>query len=295
MRSHKFLAGTVTGVALVLLVSGLLLAGLGRQGTSAASGTPETKSTTSAATPGATTGVSKDETNALEQRMITTISDAEWNAAATTLGMSASDFDGAINSGKSVATLGASHNVTTEQVRAAMVAAGSAAVNTAVQNGTITQSEADLLNNGLVAAIADKVTHANADEAANAGTGTPTANQKSTDGQKPAPSTAESAIEDAVSNADFSAMASTLGVSADQLKTAWGNPADLAALATSHHVTVQQLKDALVATGQQALDQAVAHGTVTRTEADSLGTRMVQAMAKKLSGMLDATVATPTP
>ena len=44
MRSHKFLAGAVTGVALVVLVSGLFLAGVSRQPTSAASGTPVAKS-----------------------------------------------------------------------------------------------------------------------------------------------------------------------------------------------------------------------------------------------------------
>jgi hypothetical protein len=252
MRSHTFLAGAVTGVVLVLLVSGLLLAGLGRQPTSAASGTPETGSAKTAATPGDTTGLSKAEINDVEQRMINIVSDAEWNAAATTLGMSSSDFEAAITGGKSVAALGAPHNVTTEQVRTAMVAAGSTAVSAALQRGTITQPGADTLNNGLVAAIADKVTHANSEETASAASGTPTVDEKTLDAQKQAVASPAAAANDNIANAELSAMASTLGVSAEELKTTLSVSGG-ATLAAAHHVTAQQLNDAMVAAGQQAL------------------------------------------
>src|SRR6185312_7850579 len=195
MRSHKFLAGAVTGIALVFLVSGLFLAGVGRHPTSAASGTAVAKSP---ATEAATPGISKAEINALEQRMITVISDAEWSAAATTLGMTRAGFDTAINAGQSVASLGAPHNVTTDQVHAAMVAAGTATVSAAEQTGTITQADADFLDQGLVTAIADKVTHANTDDSA-AGAGTPAAGEKALEAQKKAGAQSANDVDDAIS------------------------------------------------------------------------------------------------
>lgn len=293
MRSHKFLAGAVTGVALVVLVSGLFLAGVSRQPTSAASGTPVAKSP---ATDAATPGISKAEINALEQRMITAISDAEWSAAATTLGMTRADFDTAINAGQTVASLGAPHNVTADQVHTAMVAAGTATVSAAEQNGTITQADADFLDQGLVTAIADKVTHANIDDAA-AGAGTPAAGEQALDAQKKAGAQLANDVDNAISKAELSAMAPALGVSADELDAALrSGPSDFAALANAHHVTAQQLEDALVAAGEQALDQAVASGTVSSSDADSLRTGHVQLMAQKLSHMVDApATATPTP
>jgi hypothetical protein len=296
MKSHKFLAGTLTGVALVLLVSVLLLTQLGRQLASAASGTPETKSTASAAASPSTkndqmkTSVANDP----ESRMVTPVSDAEWGAGATTLGMSASDFEAAIKAGKLVADLGAPHNVTAMQVWTAMVAAGTAAVNTAVQNGTITQADADALTSGIVTAIADKVTHANTDTGSAAGT--PTANDQALEAQKRALASQSDDVSNAVTDAEISAMASTLGVSADDLKTALSNPADIATLAAAHNVTAQQLQDAMVTAGQQALNQAVTAGTISPADADSLKTGLVQLMAEKLSHMASAPdTATPAP
>lgn len=308
MRSHKFLAGAVTGVALVLLISVLLLTELGRQPASAAPGTPapqstksaatpvasEPQSTKSAAAPEATPGGAKTGINTLEQRMMTTVSDAEWNAAATSLGMTANGFEAAIRGGQTVASLGASHNVTADQIQTAMIAAGTAAVNTAVQNGTITQADADTLNSTLVTAIAYKVSHANID--GGSGVGTPAVDDPALVAQKRALAQQPNDISNTISDAEISAMASTLGVRVDDLNTAMSNPSDVATLAASHHVTAQQLQDAMVAAGQQALNQAVTAGTVSQSDADSLKTGLVQPMAEKLSHMASAPdTATPAP
>jgi hypothetical protein len=70
----------------------------------------------------------------------------------------------------------------------------------------------------------------------------------------------------------------------------------VATLAAAHHVTAQQLNDAMVAAGQQALGQAVANETVSQSSADSLRTGLVQLMAEKLSSMVNApAVGTPVP
>lgn len=289
MRSHKFLAGAVTGVALVLLVTGLLLAGVGRQPTSAAGSTPPAGT---AATKAATlTPLPANNVNQLEQRMIAPISDAEWGAAATALGMTNDDFVSAINSGTSVADLGSTSNITADQVRSAMIAAGTAVVNAAVQGGTITQADASVLNSGLVAAIADKVTRAGTGDPTTR-QGTPTVDGNALDAQKRAAAGEASAMNNTVAAAEISALASTLGVSLDALKPALDNSADLAALAASHHITAQQLEETLITAGQQALDQAVASGNLSQTDADGLRTSLVQPMAEKLSHGVDA-AATP--
>ncbi|HVX30253.1 MAG TPA: hypothetical protein VHA53_07210 [Nitrolancea sp.] len=289
MRSHKFLAGAVTGVALVVLVSGLLLAGIGRQPANAAGGTPaaDTGAKATAAATGTLTSPPANKINELEQQMIMPISDAEWNAAATTLGMTQADFEAAINGGQSVAALGAPRQVSVDQVRGAMVAAGTAVVNAAVHDGSITQADGDLLNSGIVTAIADKVSHANIDDPA-AGTGTPTAGESALDAQKRAGADPAAAINNTVAAAEISALASTLGVSLDQIKPVLDNPAEMATLAASHHVTAQQLEDTLIAAGQQALDQAVTSGTISQSDADGLRTSVVQPMAEKLSHAVDA-------
>lgn len=303
MRSHKFLAGAVTGVALVVLVTGLLLAGIGRQPTSAAGGTPSTDGASStpevaaketAQALGTLTSRPADKLNQLEQQLIMPISDAEWHAAATMLGMTDTDFQHAIDDGHSVASLGAPHQVTADQVRSGMIAAGTAVVNAAVQDGTITQDDATALNNGLVTAIADKVTHAHTDDATT-GPGTPTAGESALDAQKRAAAGSAPAINNTIMDAEFSALASALGVTLDQLKSTLENPATLATLAATHHVSAQQLNDALVTAGQQALDQAVANGTVSQADANSLRTSLVQLTAEKLSHVVDAAAATPTP
>jgi hypothetical protein len=293
MRSHKFLAGAVTGIALVVAITGLLLAGVGRQPTSAAGSTPVANPSAKAAAAGTTTALPDNKLNQIEQQMIMPISDAEWSAAATALGMTQANFEDAINAGQSVATLGASSQVSVDQVRTAMVAAGTAVVNAAVQNGTLTQADADALNSGIVTAIADKVTHAHSDDPTTS-TGTPTSDESAQDAQKRAAAGSVPAINNTIAAAEISALASTLGLSPDQIKPALDNPSELATLAASHHITAQQLEAALAAAGQQALDQAVANGTVSQSDAAGLRTSLVQPMAAKLSHVVDA-AATPVP
>lgn len=295
MRSHKFLAGIVTGVALVVLVTGLLLAGVGRQPTNAAGSTPVANASAKA-TPAATgtlTAQPDNNVSQLEQRMINPISDAEWNAAATALGINEADFVAAIKTGQSVAVLGAPHQVSADQVRSAMIAAGTAVVSAAVQDNTITQAESNVLDHGMVTAIADKVTHANTGDSTT-GPGTPAGDEKALDAQKRAAAGSAPAINNTIAAAEISAMASTLGISLNEIKPALDNPAELATLAASHHINAQQLQEALVTAGRQALDQAVASGTVSQSDADGLGTSLVQLMAEKLSHIVDV-VATPVP
>jgi len=91
-----------------------------------------------------------------------------------------------------------------------MVAAGSATVNAALQHRTISQSDADALNSGIM--TTEKVTLTNTNNASSSGPQKPAANDRTLAAQKRALAQQPDDIRHAVSNAEISAMAATLGI-----------------------------------------------------------------------------------
>lgn len=65
-------------------------------------------------------------------------------------------------------------------------------------------------------------------------------------------------------------------------------------LATTRHVTAQQVKDAMLAAGQATLDQAVQSGRLTQAQADQASDDLVQPFAQKVFNMIE-TVLQVTP
>ncbi len=296
MRPTKFLIGMTSGAVLALLITGALLLGLGQLATSAQGGTPAASTPMSTTTPikqssdtGTPVSIAR---GALEQRMLQPVSDAEWNAAASTLGITVDDLNSQLKDGHSVDELGSTKGVTAQQIKDAMIAAGQAQVADAVQSGTISQADADRLNQGLVQAIADKVTRANTPSD---GTPGPTSDQiKDVTAKKSAAGQNEQ-VADTVTMAELSAAAQTLGVTSDQLKESLGSDSGLSNYPSAQNVTEQQVMDAMIAAGQATLDQAVQNGTLSQADADQAGKDIVQLFAEKITGgLFGSGQATPT-
>lgn len=272
-------------LALVLVLV-LTLSGLGNAATSAAPGTVTTKTATASGTPAPPPQPPKPCCLTPAQQAI---SDAEWAAAEHDLGLDSVQFIAALKIGTSVDQLATEHQTTTEKVRADMVAAGRDAVAAALRGGAIDQAEADTLNNSLVTAIADKVTHANVEPSNPA---TPTSGDKDLMHQKSAGANT-SATFIMVNEAELHALATKLGVSDDQIKADLAGCLSVAAL-NGHSADQAQIRDVMVAAGQSAVDAAVQRGQVTPAQADQLRQSVVTAFADKVSSALTNAGSSPS-
>jgi len=297
MPSLKFLVGACCGVLVMIVVLGLMAGGLGLGYTSAApGGTPQSGKV---AGPAASI-TSKQPRSAADQQLLDLISNAEWSAAAQTLGISVDELSAALNDGRSVDQLAAAHQTTTSQVKDAMLATGQAAVASARQQALATQQQADTLDNTLVPAVAEKLTHANTQTDLSLA-GTPSAAAPSKQEQVQQAMAAKQAepgtpgTENAVVQAEFDAAARLLGLTADQLREQLGS-GQLAAAAQAHQVSAPQLRDAMVAAGQSALSRQVAGGQITQSQADDVQASIVTPLAEKLAlSVVMPVSATPAP
>lgn len=296
MKPSKFLVGMTAGITLVLAIAGAFLFGIAGFVANAASNRTPVATVSSIQQPVQKTPAVKNPSRIPHQQTFTDISDAEWSAAAAELGVSVDELQSALGTGKSVADLGAANDVTVQQIKDAMVAAGRAKVSSLLQAGTITQPQADNLDQTIVVAIADKLTHISIQQT----DGTAAPAPSSTDAknalqQKMALRQADPGVMDAINTAELDAAAQTLGLSDSHLKTALGSPGALGSDASSQHVTAQQVKDAMIAAGQTALNAAVQAGTITQSEADQLQNDVVQPLAEKIYHVIsNALQATPS-
>lgn len=301
MRPSRFLLGALSGVALVLVAIGLLAAGLGRGQTAAA---PQASPVAAAAcaTPGRAVQVppgkapvsAKRPLSAADQQTLDAVSTAEWAGGARTLGITTDDLSTALNAGKSVDELAAAHHTTTAQVRAAMVAAGTAQVAAMLQRAQVTQSQADTLDHTLVVAIADKVTHAN-QIGGTPGTTQAPAGTKLNPAKEPVP--VDDQTRQAIVDAEFNAVAQAFGLSPAQFKVDLGC-GSLATLPQAQDVSSQRLRDAALAAAQAALDSRVRAGSLTQAQADAVRQDFAVPLAQKLARLVVqplSTAATPAP
>ncbi len=287
MKPSKFVIGMTGGVLLTMLVAAALLLGLGGAMAGAASGTPTPHTATVTSPKQGTTSATADNIPAFEQQMLQPVSDAEWSAAADQLGMSVDNLEAALKSGKTVDMLGAPRNVTARQVYDAMVSSGQARIAAAVQAGTINQAQADALNKGLAVAIADKVTHVNLPD------GSPTTADQAAMQKKQAAQPGAS-TRSATSDAELNAAAQALGMTNKQFKTALGPDGHIANYLATHNVTAEQVKDAMLAAGLAAVDQAVQNGAISQADGAQIEHDVVQALAEKIFQMINRDQATPT-
>jgi len=86
----------------------------------------------------------------------------------------------------------------------------------------------------------------------------------------------------------FDTVATTLGITTDELRTALQNGQTLADLAVSKGKTGQDVIDALVAEAKTHLDQAVTDGKLTQTQADTILTELTTRVTDVVNNGLPA-------
>lgn len=89
------------------------------------------------------------------------------------------------------------------------------------------------------------------------------------------PNNPETRVTSEVKAALGPAAANSLGITTEQLRQDIVGGQSFASLTTAHHVTLQQVADAVRAAGEQVLAAAVRQGTITQAQADSLSQTLI--------------------
>jgi hypothetical protein len=143
----------------------------------------------------------------------------------------------------------------------AMTTAGTSAVDAAVQQGTLTQAQADAIKARVQAGDVGALLGGR-------GPGGP--------GHGPMDPAAHQAMVDAAAKA--------LGITADELRTQLRGGLTLAQLAQAHGTTEQAVVDAALAAAKAQLAQSVSAGRLTQAQADAIYAQLQQRGADVLAG-----------
>jgi len=90
-----------------------------------------------------------------------------------------------------------------------------------------------------------------------------------------APNNPETRVTSEIKAALGPAAANSLGITTEQLRRDVVGGQSFAGLAAAHHVTLQQVEDAVRVAGEQVLTAAVRQGTITQAQADSLSQTLI--------------------
>jgi hypothetical protein len=161
---------------------------------------------------------------------------------------------------KLAATLGIQRSA----LDSALTSAGVGAVDTAVQQGTLMQAQADAIKARVQAGDVGALLGGHGP----GGPGGP--------GRGP--------IDAGVHQAMFDAAAKALGITSDELKTQLRSRQTLAQLAQAHGTTEQAVVDAALAAAKTQLAQAVSGGTLTQAQADTIYAELQQRGGDLLAG-----------
>jgi hypothetical protein len=151
--------------------------------------------------------------------------------------------------------LAAALNIQRSTLDSAITSAGTSAVDAALQQGTLTQAQADALKARIQAGDIGVLW-----SGPKARYGGPRL--------------------EGIKQAMLAAAAQALGITPDELVTQLRSGQTLAQLAQAHNTTEQAVIDAALAAAKTQLDQAVAAGTLTQTQADALYAKLQQAGAR---------------
>jgi len=153
--------------------------------------------------------------------------------------------------------LAAALNIQRPALDSAITSAGNSTADAAVQQGTLTQAQADALKARIAAGDAGALW------GGHGGPGGPRL--------------------DGVQQAIFDATAKALNITTDELKTQLHSGQTLAQLAQAHGTTEQAVTTAAVAAAKTQLAQAVTNGTLTQAQADSIYAQLQQRGAQLLT------------
>ncbi|PWW02457.1 hypothetical protein DFQ01_10982 [Paenibacillus cellulosilyticus] len=185
-------------------------------------------------------------------------------AIAAALGITEDELKTARESGQSIADVAASKGVAVDTVEAALVAALTAQLDTELSNGSITQEQYDKQVEQL-ASFADKIVNGKFDEQAKGG----------------APGDRGYGGFGFSTAYDSAAVASVLGVTEDELKTALQSGQSIADVAASKGVAVDTVEQTIVTALKAKLDSELSSGSITQEQYDKQSEQL-SAIAEKI-------------
>jgi DNA-directed RNA polymerase specialized sigma24 family protein len=175
-------------------------------------------------------------------------------ALADALGMTEEEFEAARAEGKTLAQIAEEQGVALEDVQAAMQAAFEEALQQAVEDGTLTQEQADAMLERMQArgAFAPGMRGGGRGEFG------------------PGDGGVLSAYDDQI----HAALADALGMTEEELEAARAEGKTLAQIAEEQGVALEDVQAAMQAAFEEALQQAVEDGVLTQEQADAMLERM---------------------
>ncbi|HEX5506237.1 MAG TPA: hypothetical protein VFW96_26715 [Thermomicrobiales bacterium] len=200
---------------------------------------------------------------------------AAFGAAASTLGLTPEQLKQELANGKTLADLAQAKGVAVQQVKDAMLAAGRASLDAAVKNNQLTRAEADTYYNDALVPLTDKLTMT--------GAANPRAARTPAPGQR------------AAGQAAWDAAASALGLTRDQLTQQLDAGKSVADLARAKGLSIQQVKERMLAAGRASLNDAVKNGQLTQAQADDTYNGLVVPVTGKVTTVNTQPKGSPAP
>jgi hypothetical protein len=204
---------------------------------------------------------------------------------AKSLGMTAADLRVALVSGKSVQDLEKDKNVSSETIRAAVVAAQKTDLAQSVKDGVITQAQADFIS-GLL----DRTLSTSNNPSVATPPATPPAPGGNAPRTRPFPPIQPAfnfgfAVSRNVPVHNYVVAAKAINISCAELLTAiQQGRQSIAQIAQSKNVTAQTVIDALVKAHSDALDEEVKEGLITAAQKAGQSTRLTAQMTAFVNG-----------
>jgi ATPase subunit of ABC transporter with duplicated ATPase domains len=200
------------------------------------------------------------------------------------LGLTMDEVVDELSAGISVADLAANHNVDVQVIVDAFLAAHQEALSAAVENGRLTQEQADAMQEHMAEEIAERV---NEPWTGRMGPGMMGhwGDPESIPEDKPFGSHGMfgRGMFGGGTSSLLDILAEQLGLTLDEVVDELSAGISIADLAANHNVDVQVIVDAFLAAHQEALSAAVENGRLTQEQADAMQEHMAEQIAERVN------------
>ncbi len=198
------------------------------------------------------------------------------------LGLTADEVVDELSAGISIADLAANHDVEVQAIVDAFLAAHQEMLSTAVEDGRLTQEQADAMQEHMAEEIAE---HVNEPRAGHMGPGMmgPWGDPESWPEDKPFGRHGMFGRGMFGGTSLLDILAEQLGLTAEEVVDELSAGISIAELAANHNVDVQAIVDAFLAAHQEALSAAVEDGRLTQEQADAMQEHMAEKIAEHVN------------
>jgi len=250
LRRRSAAVATATGLAVGGMVGGYIISNAASNASSPSpAASPGSATTNPLGHPGGFRGPGGDAARTQDEQDI-----------ATAIGISVSQLQSELSSGKTIAQVATAHGVAVSKVIDALVVAENKEVDAALAAGSITQGQADQLKAQQKQRITDLVN----------GTG------RGFGGPHGGPGGAQ--------GEDAQVVATAIGITVTQLQTDLSGGKTIAQVATAHNVAVSTVISAWAASENQEIDARVASGQLTQAQADQMKSMTQQRITDVVNG-----------